>query len=227
MYGACKLSKSQTYGEVEDGAWSTKNLSNKTVCEGCAMGKQHMKNFPQEKSWRTKMPLHLVQNDVMGPFKTPSLGGARYVLTFIDEYSRIIWVYFLQKDEEIFHKFKEFKVLTEKQCGKFLRIIRTDRGSKYMNKDFLGFCKQNGIKKESTISYSPQQNRVAERKNRTIMEMARCMLHSRNIEVHLWAEEIHTTVYILNRTPTKAIMNITPEEAWSGRKPTVSHFSYF
>ena len=53
------------------------------------------------------------------------------------------------------------------------------------------------------------------------MEMARCMLHSRKIEVHLWAETIHTTVYILNRTPTKAIMNITPKEAWSGRKPTM------
>ena len=81
--------------------------------------------------------------------------------------------------------------------------------------------------KESTISYPPQQNGVAERKNRTIMEMARHMLHSRNIEVHLWDGEIHIVVYILNRTPTKAVMNITPEEAWSGRKPTMSHFSIF
>ena len=78
-----------------------------------------------------------------------------------------------------------------------------------MNKEFLEFCKQNGIKKESTISYSPQHNGAAKRKNRTIMEMARCMLHSRKIKVHLWVEAIYTVVYILNRTPTKVIMNIT------------------
>ena len=83
----------------------------------------------------------------MGPFKTPSLGGARHVLTFIDDYSRRIWVYFLKKKDEVFHKFKEFKGLTQKKSGKLLRIIRTDRGFEYMNIEFLGFCKQNGIKK--------------------------------------------------------------------------------
>jgi hypothetical protein len=129
----------------------------KAICEGCAMGKQHIEIFPQGKSWRAKPPLHLVHSDVMGPFKTPSLGGARYVLTFIDDYSRKIWVYFLQKKEEVFHKFKEFNDLTEKKSEKFLRIIRTNGGSKYMNKEFLGSCKKNGIKKESTISYSPQK----------------------------------------------------------------------
>ena len=114
----------------------------KVVCEGCAMGKHHIESFPQGKSLRAKMPLHLVHSDVMGPFKTPSLGGARYVLTFIDDYSRRIWVYFLQRKEEVFHKFKEFKVLIENQSGKFLKIIRIDRGSKYMNKEFLEFCNQ-------------------------------------------------------------------------------------
>ena len=75
--------------------------------------------------------------------------------------------------------------------------------------------------------YSPQQDGIAERKNRTIMEMASCMIHCRNIEVNLWAEAIHTTTCILNRTLAKAIMNITPEEAWSRRKPIVSQFCIF
>ena len=72
----------------------------------------------------------------MGPFKTPSIGGPRYALTFIDNYSRRIWVYFLQKKDEVFQKFMEFKALTEKQSGKCLKIIRTDRGIEYMNKFF-------------------------------------------------------------------------------------------
>ena len=147
------------------------------------MGKQHVESFPQGKSCRAKTPLHLVHSDVMGPFKTPSIGGSRYALTFIDDYSIRIWVCFLQKNDEVFQKFKKFKALTEKQNGKCLKIIRTDRGTEYMNKTFLDYCKECGIKKASTISYSSQKNGVAERKNRTIIEMARCMLHSRNLEV--------------------------------------------
>ena len=135
-----------------------------------------MESFPQGKSWREKTPLHLIHSDIMGPFKTPSIGGPRYALTFIDDYSRRIWVYFLQKKDEVFQKFKEFKALTEKQSGKCLKIIRTDRGTEYMNKAFLDFCKEHGIKKESIVSYSPQQNGVYESKNRTIIEMTRCFI---------------------------------------------------
>ena len=94
-----------------------------------------------------KTSLHLVHSDVVGPFKTSSLGGARYVLRFIDDCTRKIWMYFLQKKDEVFHKFKEFKVLTKKQSGKSLRIIRTNKGTEYMNKKFFRFCKKNGIKK--------------------------------------------------------------------------------
>ena len=91
--------------------------SNPKVFEGCAMGKKYVESFSQGKSWRAKTRLHLVHSDVMGPFKTPSIGGSRYALTFIDDYSRIIWIYFLQKKDEVFQKFKEFKALTEKQSG--------------------------------------------------------------------------------------------------------------
>ena len=83
--------------------------SSPKVCEGCAMVKQHLERFPQGKSWREKTPLYLVHSDEISPFKTRSIGGSRYALTFIDDYRRRIWVYFLQNKDEVFQKFKEFK----------------------------------------------------------------------------------------------------------------------
>ena len=92
-----------------------------------------------------------------------------------------------------------------------------------MNKDFDNYCKNNGIKREHTIPYTPQQNGVAKRKNRTLMEMARCMLHARNMDPKFWAEGVNVASYIINRSPTIDVKHKTPAEAWSGRKPIVGH----
>ena len=96
-----------------------------------------------------------------------------------------------------------------------------------MNKDFDNYCKNNGIKREHTVPYTPQQNGVVGRKNRTLMEMARCMLHARNMDPKFWAEAVNVASYIINRSPTIVVKHKTPEEAWSGRKPTVGHFKVF
>ena len=96
-----------------------------------------------------------------------------------------------------------------------------------MNKDFDNYCKNNGIKREHTIPYTPQQNGVAERKNRTLMEMARCMLHARNMDPKFWVEDVNLESYIINRSPTIVAKHKTPKETWSGRKPTIGHFNVF
>jgi len=84
-----------------------------------------------------------------------------------------------------------------------------------------------GIQMQHTVPYTPQQNGVAERKNRTLKEMANCMLQSKGLSLSFWAEAINCANYIINRTPTKVLKNITPEEAWSSIKPDVSHFRVF
>jgi len=89
------------------------------------------------------------------------------------------------------------------------------------------FCEKHGIKRELTVRRTPQQNGVAERKNRTIVEMARSMLQNKSLPKQFWAEAVNTAVYILNRSPTKAILNTTPYEAWFNRKPNVDHFRVF
>ena len=101
---------------------------------------------------------------------------------------------FFKAKNEVFDKFKEFKSFVEKQSGKYIQILRTDNGKEYANKDFDNYCKNNGIKREHTVPYTPQQNGVAERKNMTLMEMARCMLHARNMDPKFWVEAINTTI---------------------------------
>jgi len=93
----------------------------------------------------------------------------------------MIWVYFLEKKSEAFTYFREFKALVEKQCGHNMKILRTDRGGEFIDEEFMSFCKKHGIKRELTVRRTPQQNGVAERKNRTIVEMARSMLQSKNL----------------------------------------------
>lgn len=105
--------------------------------------------------------------------------------------------------------------------------MRTDRGGEYISNDFQTFCKESGIRKQFTARYTPQQNGVAERKNRTIMEMARSMLKAKQLPNEYWAEAVACSVYILNRCPTKEVINKTPEGAWSKRKHNIAHLRVF
>lgn len=190
--------------------------------EGCVRGKQHRDSFPDGKSQRAHQQLQLVHTDICGPMQTISHGGSRYFLTFTDDYSRKTWVYLLKQKSEAFDKFKEFKAYVENQSGHRLTVLRSDRGGEYVSNAFSEFCKTHGIKHQLTASYTPQQNGVSERKNRTIVEMARSMITNKNFPKVFWAEAVYCAVYILNRCPTKSVLNMTPEEAWSGYKPDVT-----
>ena len=199
----------------------------KNSCEGCIMGKQHKLPYPSGKSWRAKERLELIHTDICGPMKTTSLGQQRYFIIFIDDFTRMTWIYFLKEKSEAFTVFKRFKALVEKQSGRNIKCIRSDRGGEYTSRQFEEYCKDEGIWKQLTAGYSPQQNGIAERKNRTIVEMARSMMNEKGLPKTFWAEATNTAVYILNRCPTKAVRNLTPMEAWSREKPDVSHLRIF
>ncbi|KAG9450495.1 hypothetical protein H6P81_010460 [Aristolochia fimbriata] len=197
------------------------------LCEGCMKGKQHRLPFEAGHSRRARRPLELVHTDIVGPFEVTSLGGNRYYLTFIDDFSRYTWVYFLKEKSEALNKLKEFKALAENQSRKYIKVLRSDRGGEYTSKAFEEFCKENGILHQLTASYTPQQNGVAERKNRTIMNMARSMMKGKTLPKVYWAEAVDCAVYLLNRCPTKSVKFRTPIEAWSGSKPAVGHLKIF
>ena len=113
--------------------------------------------------------------------KTSQLVEVFYFLTFIDDFSRKVWVYFLKHKSDTFTYFKEFKAEAKKQSGKFVKVLRSDGGGEYDSREFVDFCKQHGIKKQTTTRYTPQQNGVVERKNHTIMNMARSLLTARKL----------------------------------------------
>ncbi|KAI5329691.1 hypothetical protein L3X38_029088 [Prunus dulcis] len=153
--------------------------------------------------------------------------GNRYFLTFIDDCTRMCWVYFMQHKSEVFGIFKKFKAMVELQSGYKIKRLRSDRGGEYTSLKFLKFCEDVGMERQLIVAYSPQQNGVAERKNRTTVEMSKAMMNEKRLPFKLWREAVNTTVYIQNWCPTRALESSTPFEAFSGRKPGVKHLKAF
>ncbi|KAL4335590.1 hypothetical protein GQ457_07G002370 [Hibiscus cannabinus] len=197
------------------------------ICEACIYGKQSKKPFSTQKAWRATKFLELVHGDLCGPMQTETFGGSKYFLLFTDDFSRMSWVFFLKKKDEALDFFKKFKNSAEKQSEKLVKALRTDRGGGFTSKDFWMFCEENGIHRELTSPYTPEQNGVAECKNRIVVEMARSMLQEKGLPNHFWGEAVATAVYILNISPTRAVPNQTPYEVWTGRRPRVSHLRIF
>ena len=140
----------------------------------------------------------LVHADVCGPMQTFSLSGSKYFLIFIDDFSRMTWVYFLKEKSEVFDNFKQFKAMVEKQKGCPILTLRIDCGGEFTSTEFNNFCSDNGIQRQFIASYTPQQNRVTEQKNRIIVKAARSMLKNRNLPKKFWAEAVGVAVYLLN-----------------------------
>ena len=143
----------------------------KEVCETCALGKQTSKPVLKETQNKSQKPLELVYSDILRPFEVPSLNGSKYAITFIDEHSKYSVVKFMSKKSQAFERFKEYVA----ESGTPQRL-RTDNGAEYTSKQFKDYCRDSKIKQEFTVPETPQQNGVAERFNRTLVEMGRSLL---------------------------------------------------
>jgi hypothetical protein len=165
--------------------------------------------------------------DLMGPMQVESLGGKRYAFVVVDDFSRYTWVNFIRDKSDTFDIFKTLstQVQREKNCG--IVRIRSDHGREFENEKFSEYCASEGIKHEFSSPITPQQNGVVERKNRTIQESARVMLHAKSLPYHFWAEAMNTACYIHNRVTIRKGTSVTLYELWRERKPTVKHFHVF
>ena len=196
-------------------------------CECCTIGKQTRHPFPKNAATRAKELLQIVHTDVCGPTNTQSLGGNRYFVTFIDDKSRYTAIYFMKSKDEVFQKFKEFEAMATNITGNNIKVLRSDNGGEYMSKEFSDFLAQKGIMRQLTIPQTPEQNGVAERMNRTIQESARSMLKTAGLSDSFWAEAVLTAVVLRNRSPTVAVKDMTPHEAFIGSKPDVANLKVF
>lgn len=139
------------------------------LCKDSLVGKQQRDPFPKKSNWRASQILQLIYTDICGPIKPVSNSKKRYFPSFIDDFSRKLWVYFLTEKSVAFATFKRFKTHVEKETNSSIRGICTDRGEEFTSQEFSNFCSENGIKRQLTTAYTLQQNGVAERKNRTII----------------------------------------------------------
>ncbi|KAH9755120.1 hypothetical protein KPL71_015668 [Citrus sinensis] len=154
-----------------------------------------------------------------------SMGDAKYMVTFIDDYSRRCWVYSIKKKSDVFSVFKEYKAHVKLEYGKRIKCLRTDNSGEYTDGKFLAFWKQEGIQRQFTVAYTPQQNGVAEQMNRT--EQIRAMLRTAGLPNLLWAEAAKTVSYIVNRSPSTAIGLKIVVEMWTGKPADYSYLHAF
>jgi transposase InsO family protein len=156
-----------------------------------------------------------------------SLGGSLYYVIFIDDYSRKMWLYLLKSKDKVFSKFQEFKVEIENLMKKKIKTLRTNNGGEYTLKEFIAFYKSVGIRRELIVPHNPLQNGVAERKNKSIEEMVKALLNDQGLSMFLWEEAKMTTIHVQNRIPHCILKDMTPEEAFSGKKPNVENLRIF
>ena len=144
-----------------------------------------------------------------------------------DDFSRYTWINFIREKSDVFEVFKELCLKLQREKESPVVKIRSDHGKEFENNKFAEFCSSEGIHHEFSSPITPQQNGVVERKNRTLQESARAMIHAKKLPYHFWAEAMNTACYVHNRVTLKKGTPTTLYEVWKGRKPTVKYFHVF
>ncbi|GJT17388.1 putative ribonuclease H-like domain-containing protein [Tanacetum coccineum] len=189
------------------------NFQNDHTCVACQKGKQHKASCKAKLVSSISQPLQLLHMDLFGPTSVRSINHKTYCLVITDDFSRFSWVFFLRSGI-----LKDFIRQIENQLNQKVKTIRCDNGTEFKNRDIIEFCGSKGIKREYSNARTPQQNGVAERKNRTLIEAARTMLADSFLPNTFWAEAVSTACYVLNRVLVTKPQNKTPYELITGPK---------
>ncbi len=198
---------------------------NKT-CESCALAKAHTLPFSRSLN-HASSAFDIVHSDVWGPPRVGSLTGKRYYVSFVDDWSRFTWIYFLHRKSEVMQVFKQFHAMVCTQFNKKIKILRSDSGGEYIPKEFKAFLASEGVVHQCSCTEQPQQNGVAERKHRHIQEMARALRLHANLPKVFWAEAANTAVFLINRLPTPLLDNVSPLEKLHGYPPKYNLLKIF
>ncbi|GKA97970.1 putative ribonuclease H-like domain-containing protein [Tanacetum coccineum] len=204
-----------------------KIFENHHTCVAYQKGKQHKASCKTKTVSSISQPLQMLHMDLFGPTFVKSLMKKVYCLVVRDDYNRFSWVFFLATNDETSEILKTFITGIENLIDLKVKVIRCDNGTEFKNKVMNQFCEMKGIKREFSIARTPQQNGVAERKNRTLIEAARTMLADLKLPTTFWAKAINTGCYVQNRVLVIKPPNKTPYELILGRKPALSFMRPF
>ncbi|GJV85354.1 putative ribonuclease H-like domain-containing protein [Tanacetum coccineum] len=205
----------------------SKIFQNDHTCVACQKGKQHKASCKAKIVSSISQPLQLLHMDLFGPTSVRSINHKTYCLVITDDFSRFSWVFFLRTKDETSGILKDFIRQIENQLNQKVKTIRCDNGTEFKNRDIIEFCGSKGIKREYSNARTPQQNGVAERKNRTLIEAARTMLADSFLPNTFWAEAVSTACYVLNRVLVTKPQNKTPYELITGKIPIISYIRPF
>ncbi|GJY15619.1 putative ribonuclease H-like domain-containing protein [Tanacetum coccineum] len=221
------LEETPNEGKSQEKAWTSKLFENNQTCVACQKGKQHRASCKSKTVSSISQPLHMLHMDLFGPTFVKSLMKKMYCLVVTDDYSRIRRVFFLATKDETSGILKSFITRVENLMGQRVKVIRYDNGSEFKNTEMNQFCERKGIKREFSVARTPQQNGVAERKNRTLIKAARTMLADFKLSTTFWAEAVNIACYVQNRVLVTKPHNKTPYELFLGRKPALGFMRPF
>ncbi|GJU20095.1 putative ribonuclease H-like domain-containing protein [Tanacetum coccineum] len=205
----------------------SKLFENDQTCVACQKGKQHRASCKSKTENSISLPLHLLHMDLFGPTFVKSLMKKMYCLVVTNDFSRFTWVFFLATKDETSGILKSFITGIENLVDHKVKMIRCDNGTEFKNREMNQFCEMKGILRQFSVARTPQQNRVAERRNKTLIEAARTMLADSKLPTTFWAEVVNTACYVQNRVLVVKPHNKTPYELFHGRTPTLSFMRPF
>lgn len=174
-------------------------------CEPCQLAKHCRSIYPVNKNNKTLVPFSIVHSDVWCPSPTTSLSGFKYFVTFVDDCSRVMWFYLLKNKSDVSIAFKSFYAMICTQFNTKLQVLRSDNGGEYLSRDLSSFFYESSIVHQTTCPGTPEQNGVAEQKNRHILEVVCAIIFTMNVPKTFWSEAIQTVVYLMNRMPSPVL----------------------
>ena len=197
------------------------------MCGSCQLGKQSKAKHSGTQTFATSKPFELLHLDLMGPTGIESLGGMRYIMVMVDDFTRYTWVILLRSKSDAPEHVETLCTRLQNEKGLKIDQIRSDRGKEFENSYMQSFCTRSGISQEFSPPIIPQQNGVVERKNSVIQEMARAILHNKEVARNLWGEAVNTACHMVNMVYFRLGTKKTSYELWRGRKPNVKYFRIF
>jgi len=195
-------------------------------CTACQTAKQSALSFNKSTSISVS-PFNLVHSDIWGPAPTPTMGGSRYFVLFIDDYSRFTWIYMMKNRQELPQIYINFAKMIQTQFSKVIKVLRRDNAMEYRDSKLLSFLSEQGILSEFSCPYTSQQNGRAERKHRYILDSVRVMLISSSCPERPWGEAALTAVHIINRLPSSVLGNVSPFERLDLTTPNYNSLEVF
>ncbi|GJU43900.1 putative ribonuclease H-like domain-containing protein [Tanacetum coccineum] len=205
----------------------SKLFKNNQTCVACQKGKQHKASCKTKTMSSICKPLQLLHMDLFGLIFIKSINKKSYCLVVTDDFSRFSWVFFLSTKDDTPEILKNFITGIENQTDHKVKTIRCDNRTEFKNRIMNEFCEMKGIRREFSVARTPQQNGVAERKNRTLIEAARTMLEDSKLPTTFWAKAVNTACYVQNRVLVTKPHNKTPYELFLVRKPALSFMRLF